>query len=241
MKAKPDEFVALAPAPWAKPDPLAIREAYEEYWQEPITVQWERGRGSAVIDGTTLTFVSDEPIPELEGLSHAALEPYGASDLAMLQNHLSITRAIAPDGPRGARALFQFAGALVIAGCAGIFLPNTIRLHSPRTIRRLTMNTDEQALTNFFVAAFDREGWMRTRGLTAFRLPEVETPIDGGMNAAYFRLMDVAAAMIASGASLPPDSNVQLGPKLYRVTPGPTGPVDDDIPINGVHGVLTLR
>ena len=52
MKAKPDEFVLLSPAPWREPDPHTLTDAFEEYWQESPTVSWSGDRGEFTFDGS---------------------------------------------------------------------------------------------------------------------------------------------------------------------------------------------
>ena len=101
--------------------------------------------------------------------------------------------------------------------------------------------TSPQALTNLFINAWHEDGWMRTRGLTAFGLPELEAPVTRGLNAAYFDLMDVAANMIFQAAPFPTGSQLQIGRGMYTLSAGPSGPEDDEAPINGAFGVLTLR
>lgn len=242
MKAQPDQFVVLVATPWQTPDTSSFVEAFEEYWQEEVDIGLGRDSksGTIVVDDIGIQLVVDEPLPELTSLAPTSLEPYGASDLALLQQHESIWRLVGPGGRKSAEAVLEIVGALVTAGASGAFLPGTRRLHSPRVVRRLTMDLDEQNLANFFVGAFDRDGWMRTRGLTPFGFPEIETPINRGMNAAYFGLMDVAAAMIAQGSPFTSGNRIQLGAQLCRLEDGPQGPEDDDVPVNGVHGVLSL-
>lgn len=236
MKAAPDSFVLLVPNPWGDDALDLVRQTHEEVWQQELGLTVDE----AQVDGVAIAIVRDEPLPELVELAPTSLEPFGASALAMLEQHASIWRLVAEGGLASARSLLKFAGTLVESGASGVFLPNTLRLHSPRAVQRLTMELAPPALANFFVSAFDRDEWMRTRGLTALGMPEVETPVAGGLNAAYFRLMDLAAAMIAQGAPFPADSIIDLGSTDARLLDGPQGPDDAEVPVNGLHGVQSL-
>ena len=241
MKARSDGFVVLVPTPWQGPEEHLFLEAYEEYWQEPVGANFSDPDGAELtVNGQSVRLHIDAALPELAEFASTALEPFGASDQALLQQHTSIWRLVAEGGRDSAEALLKVVGALVIAGASGAFLPNTRRLHSPRSIRHFTMELNAENLTNFFVGAYDRNDWMRTRGLTAFGLPEVETPTTSGINAAYFRLMDIAAAMLDQRSPFPTSSRIQLGPSLFSLVEGPRGPEDDDIPVNGLHGVISL-
>ncbi|MFW5968123.1 MAG: hypothetical protein ACOCV2_11425, partial [Persicimonas sp.] len=95
-------------------------------------------------------------------------------------------------------------------------------------------------LTNLCVHAWHDEDWMTTRGLTAFGMPELQTPIDEGMNAAYFRLMDTAAGMIRQGAAYPDGSDLTIGADTYRLHGERSGPEDDEVPFSGTFGVQSL-
>ncbi len=240
MRAKPDDFVLLIPSPWSTVEEQLLTEAVEEFWQQPCSYEPFDDDGARIrfADSPDLFVFSDEAIPELEELAFTSIEPFGASELAMVRDASSVTRVVAPGGRPGGIAALQLASALVFAGAAGICLPAVRRLHSARSVRHLTMEINQQSLANLFVGAFDNDGWMRTRGLTPFHLPELETPIDSGTNAAYFRLMDLAAAMIATETPLPDGATAQIGPQSVTIVAGPSGKVDDEIPVNGIHGVL---
>lgn len=241
MKAQSDGFVVLVPTPWRGPEEQLFLEAFEEYWQEPVGADFEDPeRAELTVNGQPVRVHFDAALPELAELANTALEPFGASDQALLQQHTSIYRLVGDRGRETAEALLKVVGALVVGGASGAFLPNTRRLHSPRSIRHFTMEINAENLANFFIGAYDRNDWMRTRGLTAFGLPEVETPTTRGVNAAYFRLMDVAAAMLDQRSPFPTSSRIQLGPDIFTLVEGPRGPDDDDIPVNGLHGVITL-
>ena len=251
LLARPNNFVALIPSPWTRDESALIAQTHAEVWMSPIEVEFteEDGRlGGAIRFEDQVHEVKvlvEEPIPELVSLAGLALEPYGPAEALMLEQHTSIWRLVmAPTelGVRLAATRFtQLLSTFIEAGASGVFLPNTVTLHSPRTIKRQAMDpTQVGALTNLFVACFHADDWMRTRGLTAFGLPELETPVDEGLNAAYFRLMDIAANMIAQEAPFPVDGQLTMGPKLCRIAEGPHGPADEQVPINGHFGVQSI-
>lgn len=239
MKARPDDFVLLVAHEFNENSADYLASTHAEFWQEELGLRVETDQATIELPEVSIAVVFDPPIPELAQLAGNALEPYGASDLLQLERHTGIWRLVA-SSRFAAWPLLRVASTMIEAGAGGVFLPGTRQLHSPRTVRRLAMEPSPDALANFFVSAFDREGWMRTRGLTPFGLPELETAIVDGHNAAYFRLMDVAAAMIANGRAFDDHASLSIGPHLHTIVSGPNGPLDDD-PINGLHGVQTLR
>lgn len=246
QKATPDSFVILVACPWAEPGLEALREAFAEHWSEELSVHNVPGAITLSLGDDEATLAFDEPIPELADLAPTTLEPYGPAEVELLRAHQSLWRLTLQGGTeRGlAPSIFgaKLMSALMVAGGSGVFLPMTMRLHSPRTIQRQTMDPEfPPAITNLYVNCWDQEGWMRTRGLTAFGLPELETPVTDGLNAAYFRLMDVAANMIAQGFAFPNGGQILAGPQIYEIKDGPAGPADEKIPMAGHFGVQTLR
>lgn len=240
MKANPDDFVLLVSNEFDASSPGYIRETHAEFWQEDVELTVGVGGGELGLPELTVHLVVDPPIAELAEFAGHALEPFGASDMVLLSRHTQIWRLVG-QSRFAAWPLLRLASTLIESGASAVFLPGTRQLHSPRAVRRLAMAPEADALTNFFVSAFDGDGWMRTRGLTPFGFPEIETPIADGHNAAYFRLMDVAAAMIANGRPFDDGASLTLGPHAHSLSAGPTGPLRDDLVINGLHGVQTLR
>lgn len=243
MRATPDTFVVLAAAPWGSKAASLLVQAYEETWMEPLYVDWEEGQeiGELQSGAIQISCLIEEPIPELVELCGSSYEPYAASEEVMLEMHTHVWRLVATGGMEAAIALLKVMSALVEAGASGIFLPQALRLHSPRTIRVLAMEPgSEQTLANVFVNAWNADNWMRTRGLTAFGLPEIETPVTDGLNSAYFRLMDIAANMIQRGSKFPSSSQITAGPRTYNLEEGPRGPEDERVPMAGHFGVQSL-
>jgi hypothetical protein len=241
MKAKPDDFVVLFPVHFSGSAAELVRQTHQEVWMEEIDVRMRDTGGAVRLEGVELQIVIDEPIEGLAELAFTSPEPFAGSATAMLDNHTAVWRVVGPSGRATAEQMLRFMGTMIESGAAGAFLPGIRRLHSPRTIQRQTMTIDARALTNIFVSAFDRDDWMRTRGLTSFGLPELQTPIVDGPNAAFFRLMDVASAMIGQDSPFQTGSRVQLGPYLWQLVDDQGGIEDTDVPVNGVHGLLTLR
>ncbi len=240
MKARPDDFVVLVANEFGADAVDYIAATHAEFWQEELVIKLGDDVGQIELPEMTISLVADPPIPELVELTKTTREPFGGSDLALLERHTQIWRLIGST-QFAAWPLVRLASTFIESGASAVFLPGTRHLHSPRAVRHLAMAPAADALTNFFVSAFDGEGWMRTRGLTPFRMPEIETQIVDGHNAAYFRLMDVAAAMIANGRPFDEGAALTLGPHAHVLVAGPTGPLRDDLAINGSHGVQTLR
>lgn len=243
LRATPDSFVVLVAAPWGAEATALVVQTFEETWVEPLQVSWddEAGHGVFGVGDQKIAWVIEEPIPELVELAGSSFEPYAPTEVVLLERHTHIWRLVVGNGVEGAVALLKLMNGFVEAGASGAFLPQTMRLHSPRTIRVLSMDpTAEQALANVYVNAWHGEEWMRTRGLTAFGYPELETPIVDGMNAAYFRLMDVAANMIRRGGRFPNGSQIEAGPRTFMLRKGPTGPDDQQVPFSGHFGVQSL-
>lgn len=240
MKANPDDFVVLFPTHFSGSAAELVRQTHEEVWMEELELELDDSGGTVRLEDVELTVVVDEPLEGLAELAFTSPEPFEGSAAAMLDNHTALWRVVGPTGRQTAVQLLRFASTMVESGAAGVFLPGIRRLHSPRTIQRQAMSIDAQSLASVFVAAFDRDDWMRTRGLTSFGLPELQTPIDDGPNAAFFRLMDVASAMIGQNAPFNPGSSIQLGPYQWRLSSDGDGIEDTDVPVNGIHGVQTL-
>jgi hypothetical protein len=243
MRATPDSFVVIVAAPWGANAASLLVQTYEQTWVEPVKISFEGSQeiGALTCGGISVSCIIEEPIPELVELCGSSYEPYAASEEVMLEMHTHVWRLVATGGMEASIALLKIMTAFIEAGGSGIFLPQALRLHSPRTIRVLSMEPDsEQALANIFVNAWHSGDWMRTRGLTAFGLPEIETPVADGLNGAYFRLMDIAANMIRRGGKFPSGSQIMAGPRTFKLEAGPIGPADDRVPMAGHFGVQAL-
>lgn len=239
MKANPDDFVVLVPNSWGSDAAEFLRQTHLEVWQEEMRISVGADGGDLSVGVLHASVAIDEPIPELVQLASSSLEPFGGSAVGLLEQHTQIWRIVGSGGVAAASPLARLVTSMMEAGGAGTFLPAIKRLHSPRSVQSITAQLDERALVNVFVSAFDDGEWMRTRGLTAFGFPEVETPLTDGMNAGYYRLMDLAAGMIGQRGPYPSGGRIRLGPHFYRLEEGPRGP-DDEIVVNGIHGVQSL-
>lgn len=251
-RAQPDSIVIVFPTPWEADESQLLADVHDEFWIEELTVQLEPGEGDVrfvgtgkLADGFAFDIVVEDPIPELETLASNTLEPYAASELAMLQQHVTTWRVTLANGStevsNNAQRAAKLMSTFIQAGASGAFLPALVRLHSPGTVKQLSMDIERiENLASLTIAAWHADEWMMTRGLTAFGLPELETPIDSGFNAAYFRLMDLCAGMLQQAAPFPDGSNIEMGPKMYRLTDGKNGPEDEQVPHSGHYGVQSL-
>ncbi len=256
-KATPDSFVGIAPVNWDLDNTELLAETHAMNWQQETTWHVEPvedtddeqilAHGTITFDdGAEVTLIVEEPLAELHTLAGTSKEAYTPAEVIQLKGHTASWRFSVKGGskrsPRAARRFGRIASTLVEAGAAGIFMPGIVTLHSPRFVKVATMDLHQsQNLANLCVHAWHADDWMMTRGLTAFGLPELETPIDQGMNAAYFRLMDVAASMIAQNRAFPDDSKLTIGPHTFKLVDGQNGPRDEQVPFSGTFGVQTIE
>jgi hypothetical protein len=254
LVATPDTFVVAAVCPWTALDTASLEAAHEDHWNERATWKMEAvegregvlGLGSVQFeDGVIARLVVEPAEPDLIDLVGTSLEPFTSTEAVLIKSHQALWRIVVPGGRkearRGAKRVGQLMASFISAGACGIFMPGMIGMHSPRMIHKQTEDLySPQSLANLFVGAVHEGDWMRTRGLTAFGLPELETQLAGGVNGAYFRLMDVAANMIFQSGQFPSDSQLQLGHQTFRLVEGPMGPPDEDVPTNGAFGVQAI-
>lgn len=255
-RVAPDSLVALLPVSWG-PDEISIfEEVHPQVWAEalPRISSDDPTCAAAFQIGVSetpslppfeITLHIDEPIPELLELVDAAKHPFDPSERLQLENHSAIWRitmtGLAAAPVRKARAFARFLASAAEAGAPAVFLPSSFQLHSSQLIRHVSVDLNQPpALVNLYISAFNDDEWMVTRGLTSLGFPELETSVAGGLNAAYFRLLDVATELIVQEAPFRPGARLQLGPHLYEIQPGPRGPEDTAIPVCGAFGRLAL-
>lgn len=255
----PDHIVLLIPCPWKTMSSDALDEIFAEHWQElaHFTLSEEVIDDDFLLQGSvTFDTASEivEPLiyvePPLEGIENSltmSIDPLTHAEALLLQQHQSIWRIVIPAGQKlGRRAIkraSQLMATFIEAGAIAVFAPGIMRLHSPRFIRKETMDLyNPQGMANLFVGAWHDDQWMRTRGLTAFELPEVEISVQGGMNSAYFNLMDMAANMLMQMRAFPSGSEIQMGHKIMKLTSvsDEHQHTDQEVPSNGYYGVQRL-
>lgn len=188
----------------------------------------------------------DEPLPNLPDLVGTSKRPFRASEAVRLKEHTAVWRLVlsqVSDAPiERAYAFARMVTTAVEAGAPGVFFPFSVQLHSPSLVQQLAVDFSKPpAMVNLYMNAWNDDDWMITRGLTVFGFPEVETPIDAGLNDAYFRLMDVAAGMLVQRDPYHDGARLEVGPRTFRIEPGPSGPADKMVPLCGAFGRLTLR
>jgi hypothetical protein len=229
-----------------KPGEAALVEQHEAVWR--ITVEYNPRDTNAAQSGSAISNTS--------GADSDGPRPYdGALPAARFAARLMATFTEAGSAGAFVPAIQQFHGSEFIRGQAAQLPPPGVDATNPQGIA--------QAMVNLFVAAWDdtlendsdddtpdapsadddaddAEPWMMTRGLTSFGLPELETRVDSGFNAAYFRLLDVSSGMIAQQAPYPVGANLQLGPESYTLREGPIGPDDSVVPTSGTFGVFSI-
>ena len=255
-RAEPDSFVVLFPVPWEADQTETLHDTHLQHWQEETEWSLEAADGEEPgieaagriggPDDKEAGLVVEAPIDELVEAVGTGKEPFTASERALLENHEAIWRVTVEAGTeRGLEQAVwttQLMSTFAEAGAAGAFLPAIVELHSPSFIKNQSMSIGHiQPIINLFVSAWDDGEWMATRGLTAFGLPELETPIDGGLNAAYFRLMDIASGMINNRTAFPIGADVEIGHESFDLEEGRQGPEDEQVPFSGHYGVRTVR
>ncbi len=265
-RARPDTFVLLAPVSWSLDNAETLTQIHAETWQEEATYQFgdtpspEEGEALDITaakndieatgtiafeDATTIPILVEDEMERLEDAVGTGKEPFQASAIALLRQHSAVWRIVVDSdseaGTERALRAGRIMGTLAHAGAASVFLPAIVEMHSPSFIKEQTKGLGhEQSLANLFVGAWDEDDWMATRGLTCFGFPELETPVEGGLNAAYFRLMDTASEMIAREEPFPMGSRLDIGPASFEIEEGRRGPEDEQVPISGTFGVQTL-
>lgn len=249
-RAEPDSLVALVPVHWEISQLDILAAVHPDVWAEPLDVDRSEASVAATLhigdSDAPVTVHTDDPLPDLVDMTGMAKQPFRPSEAAQLQQHTAIWRLtmanVSDDVTARAHTFARLLTTAVDAGAPGVFLPFCLQLHSPSLIKHLATDFGQPpSMINLYVNAWNDDEWMVTRGLTVFGLPELETPIESGLNDAYFRLMDVAAAMFAQGQPYPEGARLQLGPDLYVAEEGPEGPEDTMVPICGVYGRTTLK
>ncbi len=254
----PDHLVALVPCPWPTIEASTLEAIHEEHWLEEVSIELTPcdeedadylATGIVRFAGEVVeaTLIVEPPMEGIEQSAGLSVDPLTQAEVLMLEQHQSVWRIVIPAGKRlgrrAAKRMTQLLATFIEAGGCAALMPGLMRLHSARIIKRHSMDLfDPQSLTNLFVGAWNQEGWMRTRGLTAFELPEVECSTQGGLNAAYFNLMDVSANMLMQMAAFPSGAELQMGHKVMQIVEAPEErPDDPQVPGNGFYGVQRLK
>jgi hypothetical protein len=245
-----NKLVLVFPTDWDRFDLDRIRSAYAAITQGSPAAPEDTAASD--LETTALRVGEghisgwlEESVPELSDLIGTSPLPFQTNEISALTTHTGTLRIIVEplETPMATAAFaLRICRGLVGSGCAGVFLPSIVRLHSPACIEStLAQGNGIESAIKLLLSARDTESWMTTRGLTAFGLPEVETEIVGGaLNSAYFRILDIAAHVLMTGNALPEGTQVHVGPELLQVHEGPRGPGDPMIPFNGHFGVITL-
>ena len=249
-RAAPDSLVALVPVNWETSQVDSLANTHPEVWGEDLrrngdsdapVARFEVGDATAPVD-----LQIDDPLPDLPDLKGTAKKPFSTSEATRLEDHSAVWRLtmrhISDDPIDRSHAFARMVTTAVHAGAPGVFFPFCLQLHSPSLVEHLAVDFSKPpSLINLYVNAWNNDDWMITRGLTVFGLPELETPIDSGLNDAYFRLMDVAAGMLVQRDPYPAGARIEIGPRLFRIERGPAGPDDSMVPVCGAFGRMTIR
>jgi hypothetical protein len=265
-RARPDAFVLLFPVSWSVDNVETLTETHVGTWQEEARYRLGDDvlddaplEGDAIAtedsteavgaiefeDGEVAPMIVQEPMEQLEDAVGTGKQPFQASEVALLQQHTAVWRVVVEtdpeDGVERALRAGRIASTFAHAGAAAVFLPAIVEMHSPSFVKEQTKGlAHEQSLANLFVGAWDEDDWMATRGLTCFGFPEIETPVEGGLNASFFRLMDAASGMMSRGTPYPVGARLEIGSASFEIEEGRQGPKDERVPISGTFGVQTL-
>jgi hypothetical protein len=249
--ASPDSFVGLFPVTWEPDEATRLEEVYRTFWQKTIDIEWGGepdgigSKGRIIQEGDSkATLVVEEPQPDIVKWAGLSKEPFTPSEEMILKDHSALWRIAVESGDEPKSNAQRFARLMtpfVRAGSPGVYLVGSAMLHSTTFIKQITMDLERpDALTNIFVGANDNADWMWTRGLTSFGWPELETPVESGMNAAYFRLMDIASGVIERGEPYPLEARINVGPNTFRLEEGREAPEDKQAPVAGSFGTYTV-
>lgn len=253
-KVGPDSLVALLPVTWAPDDWTILTEVHPQNWAELLRAETSAPSGDPLTlrigDGElselpSLSLIAEERLPQLNELIDLAKHPFDATERLLLENHTGIWRItmenLSTNPIEKARAFLRVIATATEAGAPAAFFPFSFQLHSSQLIRHLSVEMQAaQTLVNLLIGAFNDDEWMVTRGMTALGFPELETSLQGGMNGAYFRLLDVATQIFLMESPFRVGSNLQLGAHLFEIQAGPRGPEDKGLPICGAFGRLAI-
>lgn len=252
--ASPDSLVALLPVSWSKDELPLLLEVHPQAWAELLRLDPNQSTparpvfriGDGELDNLpSVTVDFEAPIPELNDLVDIAKHPFDATETLQLNRHQAIWRltlsGLSAQPIEHARAFARLIHTVIEAGAPGVFFPSCFQLHSSQFIRHLSVELNApQTLVNLFISAFNNDEWMVTRGLTAFGLPELETPTQGGLNGAYFRLLDVATETLLMTTAFRIGTTLWVGGQNFEVQAGPRGPDDQGLPVCGAYGRLAI-
>lgn len=248
-RAAPDSLVALLPVHWNDDQLEVLEQTHPDVWAEPLSACSPEGQAvRALRVGDTDQPVQlhiDEPLPDLAQLTDTAKQPFTPAEATRLKQHTAVWRLTMTDISEPpldrAHAFARLITTAVDAGAPGVFFPFCLQLHSPGLVHQLAVDFSKPpSLVNLYVNAWNDDDWMVTRGLTVFGYPELETRIDAGLNDAYFRLMDIAAGMLVQRGPYHSSARLEVGPRLFRIEPGRSGPEDTMVPICGAFGRRTV-
>ena len=242
MKATPDSLLVLLPWIDATIDVALLKETHAHIWAETIDVVETDDTIVLQQVNEQVTLWIGEQDDTLTAAMPFAPEPFVGSEKLRVETHTHVIHLIANGEPTYPTALMtKLVSTFVEMGSAAIFIPMTGRIFPQRWVQRATMTPDLQATVQIFINAWDDDTTMRTRGLTAFGLPELQLAITEGKNAAFFDLLDISAFMIDRGVAVEVGERVQVGAKFYKAY-AVESPTDDPlVPIAGTFGVLELR
>ncbi len=247
-QSPPNTLMIVLPTPWNDGFYERVSSTYLEIWdcelfKESVDPKSEDASGMTGIltDGDRRATWSCDPAVEhlAESIAHSH-PPFAESEqLIAAQHKVSWRLSIESPSYEDARFIVRLMAAVTANQTVATLIPSTGRAFPPTFTRQLSASDEVESIISFFVHAWTEGTTMRTRGLTAFGFPEVETEISGGKNESYFNLLDLSASILLDG--MPALSRtIDLGNSQYElgemVDPAP----DPENPIAGFYGVVKL-
>ncbi len=235
----PNTLMIVLPTPWTDGFYERVASTYLDIWDRELmrTINAE----DTLNDGDEKARWIQDPLIEhlLESIQHSH-PPFAESEQLIAAQH-QVSWRVSVESPTyaDARFLVRLLAAITANQSVATLIPSTGRAFPPTFTRQLSASDEIESIISFFVHAWTEGTTMRTRGLTAFGFPEIETEIVGGKNEAYFNLLDLSASILLDG--MPSLSRViDLGNAQYElgemIEPRP----DPENPIAGSFGVLKL-
>ena len=234
-KLPPNSLILLFATPWDDDLGDRIGAVYGDVFADDLVIV-----GDQFVLDSRVTWSREEPLSDLLDAARGSQPPFAETELLALDAQTAAWKlSIASSKTSDIESMRRLAVCFASAGSLALFVPSTMRLFPPSIVKQVASNPEPNAAVQLLVHAWHNESFMRTRGLTAFGFPEVETDLERGLNAAFFDLMDVATAMIEANRPFRESERLTIGQSLFEVRPGTIEP-DPQSPVSGTFGVIRI-
>lgn len=196
----PNTLMIVLPTPWNDDFSDRVASTYLEIWDRELHSEGDDTKGMFRESDQSAVWIRDPMVDHLaESIAHSH-PPFAESEQLIAAQH-KVSWRVNIESPTyaDARFLVRLMAAITANQSVATLIPSTGRAFPPTFTRQLSASDEIESVISFFVHAWTEGTIMRTRGLTAFGFPEVETEITGGKNEAYFNLLDLSASIILDG------------------------------------------